>query len=111
MVKCSVKGEKGDYDVNCNASTNSSSSSSVADMTGVTPVAPAAAKPANVPKPANGSVAAAVQKNLKNAFLKNKMGLRPLPSPQITQGGRRTKRTKHTTKRTKRKQTKRNRKA
>jgi hypothetical protein len=47
----------------------------------------------------------ALQKNLKNTFLKNKMGLKAAPSPQPTQGGHRTKRTKR--KQTKRKQTKR----
>ena len=51
MVKCSVKGEKGAYDVTCDASMNSAS---VASMPGMTPAAkPNAAKPSNAVKSAN----------------------------------------------------------
>ena len=76
MVKCSVKGEKGDYDVNCNASTNSSSSSSVTGIHVVTPVAPAAvavtANAATEKKALNNAEAAKAKANANTEAAKAK---------------------------------------
>ena len=76
MVKCSVKGEKGDYDVNCDASTNRSNSASVRDMQGVTPVAPAAvavtANAATEKKALNNAEAAKAKANANTEAAKAK---------------------------------------